>query len=455
MKLLPLVTTLMAVFSALSAQTTDPYPPSPVPDRIMLNFGQDPSRAVSVTWRTDVSVKGARLEIAEALSDPTFHNNTDTVLAFSETLKSNRNVAIYHSVSLIRLKPDTKYAYRVGDGKNYSEWLHFTTASDKSAPFSFIYFGDAQNKVKSYWSRCIREAILTAPDFDFMVHAGDLINVANRDEEWGEWFYAGGWIYGMKPSIVVPGNHEYYRFGRDRLLSEHWRPTFTLPRNGPEGMEETVYYVDYQDTRFITLNTMPMLQDEKNLERQEKWLKAVLKNNDKSWTVVIQHHPIYSTAAGRDNEELRKAFQPLFEEYGVDIVLQGHDHTYGRGHNVNFGQKNDHLGPVYVVSVSGPKMYTLNFEEWLERVASNTQLYQIIEVDGNRLNYKAYTATGKLYDEFELRKRGNGKNRFLDLAPSGVRERADLSRRYMDRMTDEEIQIYQQRYEQYMNRKKN
>ena len=46
---------------------------------------------------------------------------------------------------------------------NWSEWVHARTASDKPEPFSFIYFGDAQNDVKSLWSRVIRGAYSDAP----------------------------------------------------------------------------------------------------------------------------------------------------------------------------------------------------------------------------------------------------------------------------------------------------
>lgn len=62
------------------------------------------------------------------------------------------------------------------------------------------------------------------------------------------------------------------------------------------------------------------------------------------------HHPVYSTAKNRDNTILRERFKPIFEKYGVDLVLQGHDHTYARG---GLGKKR----PVYLLSVAGPKMY--------------------------------------------------------------------------------------------------
>lgn len=48
-------------------------------------------------------------------------------------------------------------------------------------------------------------------DVDFLLYVGDLVNRVNSDYEWGEWFYVGGWIYGMMLSIVILGNYEYVR----------------------------------------------------------------------------------------------------------------------------------------------------------------------------------------------------------------------------------------------------
>jgi len=440
----------------LTGQPADPYPPKHVPDRIILTWSEDPTTTQSVTWRTDVSIKQSYAEIALINASPDFRDDTDTIPAVTEMLVTNINAANFHSATFTGLEPGTKYVYRVGHGEYWSEWFHFKTASKKDDPFSFIYFGDAQNEIKSMWSRVIREAYSTMPDIDFFVHAGDLINVANNDLDWGEWFYAGGWIYGMKPNIVIPGNHEYAHVTENRNgreLSKHWKPSFTLPRNGPERLSETVYYTDYQGVRFIGLDTPAMYADSTTVPIQQAWLEEVLKNNPNRWTIVTQHHPVYSTAIGRDNPKIREAFQPLFEKYHVDLVLQGHDHAYGRGHNLNYGEIHGEKGPIYVVSVSGPKMYRLSFEEWLERGASNTQLYQIINIDGKRLNYEAYTAAGELYDAFQLVKRKSGLNDFVDQRPMGFPEITEIPSRYRKRMSDDDVKRYKKHFEEYKRRK--
>lgn len=439
----------------LQAQDADLYPPGKVPDRIILTWSQDPAHSQSVTWRTSTQVREAWGEITLADPSPDFPNRIDTVRAHTETLTTDLNEANFHSLTFSDLKPGKLYMYRVGDGKFYSEWFQFTTAKKKGEGYTFLYFGDAQNDLKSMWSRVIRQGYSATPDIDFLLHAGDLVNRSYRDSEWGEWFYAGGWIFGMKPSIATPGNHEYGKVGDRYQLSSHWKPSFTFPQNGPKGLEETVYFIDYQDTRFISLDTPMGKSDEAALEAQKKWLEEVLKNNPGKWIIVTMHHPVYSTAGSRDNSDIREAFQPLFEKYHVDLVLQGHDHTYGRGFNRNFGTGFKDRGPIYVVSVSGPKMYTLNFAAWLDYAASNTQLYQIISVKGNELVYDSYTTTGERYDGFILKKKKNGQNKYLDTAPYGQQERIAIPSAYLQKMSKEELEAYNKKFNAYKLRKKN
>ncbi len=395
------------------------YAPSPVPDRIVLSFAGDPATSAAVTWRTSTDITTAQAQIAVAEPGPGFADKAETLEAQTEALTTDINEAHFHSVRFDDLEPKTAYAYRVGDGVNWSEWFQFRTASDQAEPFSFLYFGDAQNAIKSFWSRVIREAHADAPRAAFLLHAGDLVNRAEADGEWGEWFYAGGWLHGTVPVVATPGNHEYTRDSEgNRRVSHHWRPTFTFPEHGPEGLEETVYYVDYQDARIISLNSM---QDQ---EQQVAWLEGVLEDNPNTWTIITHHYPIYSSARGRDNSALRALWQPIYDRFAVDLVLTGHDHTYarsklisGQSDDINVGTgvatRSPEAGTVYVVSVSGPKMYNVERTELMARAAEDTQLYQVITIDGDTLSYKAHTALGEIYDGFELRKQGRGEPNLL------------------------------------------
>jgi 3',5'-cyclic AMP phosphodiesterase CpdA len=405
--------------------------PTPLPDRIILTWCDDPAHSQAVTWRTDPTVAEAFAQLALATDGPEFSGNVKQYAAETAAFTSDLGDAAYHVVRFQNLAPKTKYAYRVGDGENWSEWFQFQTASEQPEPFSFVYFGDAQNDVKSHWSRVIREAILDAPEARFLLHAGDLINRAENDAEWGEWFGAGGWANAMIPSIVTPGNHEYVKGvpPAGPSLSKHWRTQFTLPENGPRELAtqhgETAYWIDYQGVRIVSLNS--------NVQQAEQipWLEKVLRENPCRWTIVTFHHPLYSAAKNRDNEALRKLWQPVFDEFHVDLVLQGHDHTYARSGLVRgeqlVGTQNEPVGAtavsaagtVYVVSVSGPKMYenTKPRRPQFRRIAEDTQLFQIITVDGDELRYRACTATGRPYDGFTLKKRPNQPNELIEQVP--------------------------------------
>lgn len=405
--------------------------PSPEPDRIILTWSDDPATTQSITWRTDTTVKSSWGEVAPAVASPRFADSARLVRATTQTLDvrhvERAGVRVnYHSLTFTGLEPATIYAYRVGDGEHWSEWFQFRTASRAPEPFSFLYFGDAQNDILSSWARTVRAAYTRAPQARFMVHAGDLVNRAHSDEEWGEWFRAGGFELAMVPSLPAPGNHEYAgyrtRYGREvpEPLSVFWRPQFTLPENGPSGVTpESSYFVDYQDLRLVVLNSS------EDLKAQARWLDEILVQNVARWTVVVHHHPVFSSAGRRDNPELRKAWQPIYDRYQVDLVLQGHDHTYARGRTPRVAPKagedgDGETGTVYVNSVSGPKMYPFKAGEWdgydarLDRWAEGIQLFQVVEVEGDVLRFRAYAVTGALVDAFDLVKGDGAPNRLID-----------------------------------------
>ena len=395
--------------------------PSKDPDRIILTFHGDPSTNRAVTWRTDVIITKAVAQIAEATVNSTFTADVKTINATTEVFdlglyKGNVPMKVhYHSAIFEDLKPNTLYVYRVGDGDKYwSEWIQFRTAKEAYAPTKFVYFGDAQNNVLSHWSRVIRMAYQTAPDASSVIHAGDLINSAHRDYEWAEWYKAGGFIHSQWTAIPVVGNHEFRSIvnGEPRKLAIQWQPQFTLPveEKLDEKLHETVYTIDYQDIRIIVLNSNDML------EEQSKYVKKQLRKSKAKWNIITCHHSVFSPAKGRDFKFAREHWKPIFDKYGVDLVLNGHDHTYARGHvpvRTEDATEMGGLGTVYVTSVSGPKQYQLDEEQMKtyavngyqrDKAAEQTQFFQVISVDGDKLTYVAYTTLGEEYDRAVITK---------------------------------------------------
>jgi hypothetical protein len=432
--------------------------PSPWPDRIIVTFAGDPARTLAVNWRTDSSVPVAKAEIVRATPDARFDlaarsetARTEPVdpkaLALAEGIvefkfNAGLGAAHYHSVLFGGLEPDTLYAYRVsGGGDRWSEWFQVRTAPIKG-PISFLYLGDAQNGILSHWSRTVRAAYAKAPDARFILHAGDLVDVASRDYEWAQWFKAVGFIHGMMPAIPVAGNHEYFRPGADpkdsrRMLSILWRPQFRLPEveGVPATLKETVYNVRYSDD----LEVFVLDTQGGELAAQAAWLDSALTASTARWKVASFHHPIFSSGRDRDNKERREIILPVLKKHDIDLVLQGHDHTYARGairaqtpERSAATSRAGNVGPMFVNSVSGPKQYEWSKGRWenyaadgvvLDRLGENSQFFQVIRIDGAKLAYEAYTADGQLYDAFSLEKRADGKRRLLAGPASTMEER--------------------------------
>jgi acid phosphatase type 7 len=389
---------------------------STTPERIILNLSVHPATSMAVTWRTIDEVKSPIVQIAQATNWIEFVDKAKNIRAKTEKilLENNREVS-YYSAVMDSLEPNTLYTYRVGADSEWSEWNQFTTAEEKPDPFKFVFFGDPQNDIKEHVSRVFREAFIKVPDARFWLFSGDITSEP-EDEQMEEVFDAAGFVFRMVPSILVPGNHdnlfktvngkivlnEQGKRIRTKILPQSWRAQFTLPENGISGLEESSYYIDYQGARFIMLNSNDRLQE------QAAWMERILLGNPNKWTIVSFHHPLYSFGEDRDERETRNTFLPYFDKYNVDLVLNGHDHVYARSYKLKAGKKvrDDEPGTVYVVSVSGPKMYEMNshYVGLMGKVGVNVQLFQVIEVSDNKLKYAAYTPAGSLYDSFELKK---------------------------------------------------
>lgn len=392
------------------------------PDRIILHPGENGETSIAVNWRTSSAVTESFLELAPATPGPEFEKEVKRFSASTSkftTQKEDEPILTFnnHAAKVDQLTPGAGYLYRVGKPGLWSEWFQIQMPDSKDG-FSILYYGDAQTNILSQWSRVYRESHLKAGRMDVTLHAGDLINRHNSDLEWGEWFKGGAFLHSSIPTLMSPGNHEF----RNVKITEHWRAQFNLPSNGPAGvaeLEETAYEVNYTDVKLISLDTEQIDESNEMLEIQKAWLRKILTENPKKWTFVFIHYPVYATKAERTNDKLLADFRPIFEEFGVDMILQGHDHAYARGQAKTMAGSEEldyKKGPVYVVSVAGPKMYDVKEQDWMVRKAFNTQLFQTIRINGDQLEYDSYMATGELYDSFVMTKKKGG-NKIVNRIP--------------------------------------
>ena len=370
------------------------YAPKESPSQCVLTLPEDPRTAMTVQWSTSTAVdKGIvryRKENAhEAPAETTAQDKNVEDLGLL-----NDAVIRRHEVTLTSLEPGTAYAYSVGDGTHWSEWRSFSTAPSGPEEFSFLYMGDIQVGY-DLWDSVKAQALEMRPEAAFCLSAGDQVNRGGYRDDWDAWFHHAESLFSEVPITPVVGNHELFR-GVPGLYLD----LMDLPENGPANITpERAYAFEYGQALIVALDA--------NLppEEQADWLDARLGESKAVWKFVLFHQPIYSSKPNRDNPHLRDVWMPIFDKHGVDVVFQGHDHGYLRTAPMR-GNEKAAEGTVYLVTVSGAKLYPVAHPSYAECVMEKTPTFQVIDIQRNpdRLAYHAYDADGKERDSFVIEK---------------------------------------------------
>ena len=230
-----------------------------------------------------------------------------------------------HEIVIGNLQPGKRYRYRAYCGDSHRDG-EFATAPEDNAPFSFVVFGDTRSRLAPH--RRVAERIRR--EFaDFIVGTGDMVNDGSKENEWQEFFQIESSL--LRESVLFPsvGNHD--RQGRGRT-ADNYRRYFSLPENSPD--PERYYAVTYGNARFLVLDSNAYSFA---LTDQTAWIERQLQSArlDKSirHIFVTMHHPPFSVSLHGGQKQLRQAWTPLFERYGVAAVFSGHDHVYSRAEN--------------------------------------------------------------------------------------------------------------------------
>jgi len=375
------------------------YPSSGQPDLICLTWSGEPSSTQAVQWRTGPAVTSGVVEYRKRDAQ-----EAATAQAVRETLEDkkieNDPVNNRYTAHLEGLEPGTAYSYRVGNGQDaWSAWADFTTAPAGAAPFSFCYLGDPQVGF-DVWGNLLQQAVTTAPTAAFWVMAGDLVNRGNFRDQWDEFFGTGTRFFAGRPVVPAIGNHECPHG------DEPWGylAMFALPGDGPDGIpKEHAYAFNYGNALFCILDS------NKSAAAQRPWLEKQLSESKSTWKFAVYHHPMFSSADDRDNDDVREQWGPLFDQYHVDMALQGHDHAYLRTPPMRDGKPAASAadGTYYVISVSGTKFYDQEKHDYAAVAFPDTQTYQVIDIvpgEVERLTYRAYDISGKVRDEVVIEK---------------------------------------------------
>lgn len=334
---------------------------------------------------------------------------------------------------------NTTYYYSYTDdvkNPNWSEVQSYTTK--KTTNFQTILVGDPQIGASGSqgqgtaddiniavdtfnWNKTLEQAKITAPNASFILSAGDQIDYAGTDSSDGknvrESEYAGFTypaLLRMLPLATTIGNHESK--GTD------YKYHYNNP-NSEDGLGSTNsgsdYYFSYGNVLFISLNS----NNRNTVEHRELLKKAVESNPDAKWKVVMFHHDIYGSGqphSDTDGANLRALFAPLMDEFGIDMCLTGHDHSYARSYLMADGtaiQYDDSVainpeGTLYIAagSASGSKFYKLaTTKQYYIAERSNTQIptFSTIDFSDESIVIKTYDYNGNKYaDDYTFYKTG-------------------------------------------------
>ena len=386
------------------------YPSSSQPDHLQLTWQGDPATSATIQWRTDRSVEQGLLWIAPKAEvfgrgGKRAQRKKSVYTELRTRQVVNDPVVHLHRVSLKDLQPATDYLYAVSadNGKIWTEPRTFrTAAASPSEPFSFVYLGDPQNGLDR-WGQLIRQADFDVPHARFYMIAGDLVDHGQEQDNWDQFFHESSPVFDR--SMVVPalGNHDSHGGHPSLYLKQ-----FALPDNGSEQLDAgRTYHITYQDLLVVVMDSNYHLVEP---QVQVEWLDRVLGESDARWKVVIYHHPFYASREGRDNQSIRGSWGPIFDKHNVDIAFQGHDHAYMRTVPMRGNEPaiKGEQGTIYLVAVSGTKMYEQVLPDFAAFGAVNTRTYQVIDVNplSGSLSYRAIDDQGNVIDQFLLRKPG-------------------------------------------------
>lgn len=402
-----------------------------LPSAIAVTLGENAATSANINWYTKSGIEGTDIELIKGENAAFTGRATkgSGIKTYCETVTRGYPGAdlgilgilmvdihyVYHHVELTSLEPGTTYSYRVGSEEKgwWSEPATIRTA-DNSDKFTFIDLSDPQSQnAQQYkaFASLLDEAFTICPEASFIVSGGDQVDLGTHFKHWNYMLNSSPYL-SSKAFMPTTGNHEK----SGAILPQY----FNLP-GVPEQDEDTgtYYSYDYNNAHFAVLNSNDTA-DDKLGDAQIEWLKKDMKASDKQWKIVVLHKAPYSNASHYDDKDvcgIRDQLSVLMPLLGVDLVLEGHDHTYLRtcvlaanmviptaeetvSHDgKEYSMKKNPKGTIYCIpSTSGVKYYTLKSVEDTDKLFPRAETYfdeqfqafTTVSIDGNRLYFDGY-----------------------------------------------------------------
>ncbi|WNG44068.1 serine/threonine protein phosphatase [Archangium minus] len=312
-----------------------------------------------------------------------------------------------HAVKLSGLLPGKTYSYVIEACGSVTGVRRFQTATGpETTRVHFTAMGDFGTG-GSLQSQVLKLLGQPSRAGEFLLTLGDNAYSSGTDAEFqSNMFKPMAALLREVPLFPSPGNHEYVTNKGQPYLDN-----FYLPANNPS-KSERYYSFDWGPVHFVSLDSncpFGYTLSDCSLSLEKTWLAQDLAATTRPWKIVFFHHPIWSSGEHGSSTAMRREFAPLFEQYGVDLVLTGHDHNYERSKPM----KGDAVAasgtrgiPYLVVGSGGATLRTFPGSQpsWTA-YRNNTHVgYLDVAVDGGTLTTKFIDSGGTVRDTLTLTK---------------------------------------------------
>jgi acid phosphatase len=213
--------------------------------------------------------------------------------------------------------------------------------------------------------------------YDLVILAGDNIYNNGEIEKIGAVFeqpYQVLLQQGVKFQACL-GNHD--------IRTDNGDPQVRYPGFNMQGR----YYTFRRgDVQFFALDT----NNNADWKAQLPWLEKELSGSDAPWKVVFGHHQIYSSGQYGLNEPFIQTLTPIFQKYGVQLYINGHDHNYERSQPIN--------GITYLICGAGAGTRPVGRSQWTGYSAEQLS-FAAYEVYSDRIIIKGIGTDNSVFDQ--------------------------------------------------------
>jgi uncharacterized protein (TIGR03382 family) len=311
-----------------------------------------------------------------------------------------------HAVVLTGLKPGTEYTYVVDACGKVTPARRFRTApvpGTRSVHFTAVGdFGTGGTDQKE-----VAAAMLQARPELFVALGDNAYSSGTESELQNNLFAPMAALLSEVPLFASLGNHEYVTNQGQPYLDNLY-----LPSNNPANSER-YYSFDWGHVHFVALDSNCAIglasADRCALAAQKAWLEKDLAATTQPWKVIFFHHPPWSSGDHGSQLSMRRNFAPIFEKYGVDLVLTGHDHNYERTKPMKgdaIASSSQRGVPYLVVGGGGASLrpFATSRPDWSVVRDDNAHGFLDVKVVDGLLSAELVTTEGKVLDSFTLRK---------------------------------------------------